>query len=67
MTNAMFVKDVLPIEGNPDAVLEYRHVKGHTRTKDGRSYVNRWCDKAAKRHMRKQREKKHEKPKPAKL
>jgi ribonuclease HI len=24
-----------------------RHVKGHTKTKDARSYVNRWCDKMA--------------------
>jgi ribonuclease HI len=32
-----------------------RHVRGHTRTQDARSYVNRWCDKHAKRSMREAR------------
>lgn len=39
----------------PDAVLEWRHVKGHTAGEDRRSWVNNWCDREAKKHMRKQR------------
>ena len=27
--------------------IRSRHVKGHTKTKDARSHVNRWCDKHA--------------------
>ncbi|TXG76194.1 reverse transcriptase-like protein [Candidatus Dojkabacteria bacterium] len=32
--------------------LEYRHVKAHTDITDARTYVNDWCDRAAKWHMR---------------
>lgn len=32
-----------------------RHVKGHTRRDEPRFYVNRWCDKNAKKHMRTER------------
>lgn len=32
--------------------LTAKHVKGHTRVDDARSYVNRWCDEQAKQHMR---------------
>jgi len=32
-----------------------RHVKGHTRVQDARSYVNRWCDKNARAAMRQYR------------
>ena len=32
-------------------IIDPRHVKSHTRKKDARS-VNDWCDKAAKRHVR---------------
>lgn len=32
-----------------------RHVKGHTRTRDGRSYANRVCDERARVEMRKVR------------
>jgi ribonuclease HI len=35
--------------------IEARHVKGHTRTADARSYVNRWCDETARNHLRKAR------------
>jgi len=35
-----------------------RHVKGHTSNPDARSYVNRWCDREAKKHMREGRGKK---------
>lgn len=31
--------------------IKAKHVKGHTATDDARSYVNRWCDKNAKRSM----------------
>ena len=34
--------------------VEFRHVKAHSGTRDGRSFVNDWCDKAAKNEMRKQ-------------
>ena len=27
--------------------IRAKHVKGHTKTKDARSYVNRWCDSHA--------------------
>ncbi|MEM7211762.1 MAG: reverse transcriptase-like protein, partial [Pseudomonadota bacterium] len=35
--------------------VDARHVKGHTKTADARSFVNRWCDREAKSHMRKMR------------
>lgn len=35
--------------------VKARHVKGHTNKLDSRSYVNRWCDAEAKKHMRKAR------------
>jgi len=35
--------------------IRARHVKGHTRIQDARSYVNRWCDAHAKQSMREQR------------
>jgi ribonuclease HI len=28
-------------------IIKARHVKGHSKTKDSRSYVNRWCDEMA--------------------
>jgi len=36
---------------NP-ANVRARHVRGHTRVKDARSYVNRWCDRHARQAMR---------------
>jgi ribonuclease HI len=33
---------------------EFRHVKAHNGTPDARSYVNDWCDREAKKWMRKQ-------------
>lgn len=33
--------------GVSDIRMIAKHVKGHTRTKDARSHVNRWCDKMA--------------------
>jgi ribonuclease HI len=35
------------------AVIEFRHVKAHTENTDARSWVNDWCDKEAKKAMRK--------------
>jgi ribonuclease HI len=32
--------------------LQAKHVKGHTSTKDARSYVNRWCDEMANKARR---------------
>lgn len=39
----------------PDAEIEWRHVKGHTRHEQARYFVNRWCDTEAKAMMNKQR------------
>lgn len=33
--------------------FEFRHVKAHNGTPDARSYINTWCDKEAKKWMRK--------------
>ncbi|MEM1345568.1 MAG: reverse transcriptase-like protein [Pseudomonadota bacterium] len=38
-----------------DLQLSARHVKGHTRDGAPRSWVNRWCDKHARRAMKEQR------------
>ena len=40
----------------PAAVIRAKHVKGHSDVQDARSWCNRWCDKQAKIHMRKQRD-----------
>lgn len=41
----------------PEACVRWRHVKGHNlgNVDDRRTWVNDWCDKQAKRNMRKQR------------
>jgi ribonuclease HI len=39
--------------GVQDVKLYARHVRGHTKTNDARSHVNRWCDKMAKKARRK--------------
>lgn len=36
--------------------LHFRHVKGHTKHEGARFWVNRWCDKHAKGHMREARD-----------
>ena len=35
-------------------LIEFRHVKAHTTTEKARSWVNDWCDKAAKELLRKE-------------
>ena len=35
--------------------LRINHVKGHTSGREGRDYVNRWCDKFARKTMREAR------------
>lgn len=35
-------------------IIEFRHVKAHTTTETARSFVNDWCDKAAKEMLWKQ-------------
>jgi ribonuclease HI len=40
---------------NEKGYLELRHVKGHTNFTGARYWVNRWCDREAKKQMRKQR------------
>lgn len=37
--------------------IRWKHVKGHTDNPESRFYVNRWCDREAKRRMRIQRRK----------
>lgn len=39
----------------PEAEVRFRHVKGHTSHAGARYWVNRWCDRNARRHMRDQR------------
>jgi ribonuclease HI len=39
----------------PDIEISAKHVKGHTTNEDARSWVNRWCDFHAGRHMRVER------------
>lgn len=43
------------IAEHPGSELRVNHVKGHTGRQDPRSYVNRWCDREAKKRMREQR------------
>ena len=43
----------------PEAVVQFRHVKGHTNRDEPRFFVNRWCDEQAGRVMRKQRKQNH--------
>lgn len=45
-----------PVLKQVRANLVTRHVKGHTSTKDARSWVNRWCDRRARNHMQHQRQ-----------
>lgn len=33
-------------------IHEFRHVKAHSGTKEARKWVNDWCDKRAKQHLR---------------
>lgn len=33
----------------------FKHVRGHTKVRDGRSKINRYCDDKAKHHMRRMR------------
>lgn len=42
----------------PEAALTWKHVKGHNlaNVDDRRTFVNDWCDKQAKIHMRAQRD-----------
>jgi len=35
--------------------VRWRHVKGHTAGKDRRTWVNNWCDREARKHMKEQR------------
>lgn len=41
--------------GIENVLVQARHVKGHTNDPAARSWVNRWCDSEAKRHMRRVR------------
>lgn len=36
----------------PEARVRFRHVKGHTQDPAARSWVNRWCDREARKHMK---------------
>ena len=50
----------LALSGDLDFSVMCKWVKGHTRTEDARSFVNRWCDKEAGRHMRQLRDQRPE-------
>lgn len=39
----------------PEGTVRWKHVKGHTAGDDRRTWVNNWCDKHAKLHMRRKR------------
>lgn len=41
----------------PEANVRWKHVKGHNlhRVQDRRTWVNNWCDKNAKKEMKRQR------------
>lgn len=36
--------------------IEFRHVRAHTKTKDARSAVNRWCDEQCKMRLKERKE-----------
>jgi len=38
-----------------NVIVTLRHVKAHTKVSDARSFVNRWCDKQAKKQLRESR------------
>lgn len=40
---------------DPIPALRFKHVKGHTKRKEPRFWVNRWCDREAGFWMRKER------------
>lgn len=44
------IDELLKRIGNPK--VDFRHVKAHNGHPDARSWVNDWCDKEAKRHMK---------------
>ena len=46
-----FLRDDMPDLNN----VSTRHVKGHGIIKDARTWVNAWCDDAAKSHMKQER------------
>ena len=48
-------KDILKKGGSNMIQFHKRHVKAHSQKKDSRSFVNEWCDKEAKKWMKKQR------------
>lgn len=45
-------RDLIRKNKRHDLQIELRHVRSHTMNRDARSYVNEWCDKAAKEQMR---------------
>lgn len=48
-------KIIRGLEKKLDCRVEFRHVKSHSGVNDSRSWVNEWCDREAKRWMRKQK------------
>lgn len=51
-----YLKDALAnLRSQYNVVIEFRHVKGHSKIQDARSHCQRWCDKVAKKIMREQR------------
>lgn len=48
------VKEVRAVLSNGERLLA-KHVKGHSRIKQAKYWCNNWCDREAKKFMRKQR------------
>lgn len=49
-------KSILDLVVSRGLQLRFKHVKAHTGADDRRSWVNRWCDYAAKREQRRARD-----------
>ena len=49
-----FSKMLSELKSIQNVKIEFRHVKAHSGISDKRSYVNEWCDKEAKKQLRKQ-------------
>lgn len=49
----MYFKDF--VQSNPGLKVIFKHVKGHSKNKDARSFVNQWADKAVRTELKNHR------------
>jgi ribonuclease HI len=49
------LESILQAKVKDDWALKVNHVPAHTNNTDARTWVNSWCDREAKKHMRKER------------